>query len=45
MENITGVLSETSLNFNFIIYERYYEEQNVLYVNTTDDEETILKST
>ena len=41
-KNTSQFLSETDVEFNFIIYERYYEEDNVLYVNTIDEEEEIL---
>jgi hypothetical protein len=38
-KRITFFLENTSNELNRIIYERYYEEENVLYVNTTINEE------
>ena len=40
-KSTSNFLVSTSSSMNFIIYERYYEMDNVLYVNTTDEEEEI----
>jgi hypothetical protein len=42
--NITEFLLQTNSALNRIIYERYYEEDQVLYLRTTKEEEQILEN-
>lgn len=42
--NITEFLSKTNAALNKILYERYYEEDKVLYLRTTKEEEQILEN-
>lgn len=41
-KTLSSFLRYTDKSLDFIIYERYYEEDNVLYINTTEEEEEIL---
>lgn len=41
-KKITYFLEKTNNELNRIIYERYYEEKNVLYVNTIEEEEQFI---
>lgn len=41
-KHTTDFLRRTNDGINRIIYERYYEENNVLYVNTTKEEEEFI---
>jgi|ERR1700729_479255 len=38
----TNFLANNNQGLDSIIYERYYEEENVIYVNTTDEEDTFI---
>ena len=42
--NSSCFLLKTNSSLNRIIYERYYEENNVLYINTTDEEDEVFNS-